>query len=328
MRESDQPEGLSRDSYLLDTSRFAEVGLSEDFSAWVQRRGYPVAWKRRVHWQFGIVGIGLLLSFFAGIAGHFVLWNWLAEERTREAGATFHYDHSGLGYLLVAVFAVILAAGAAVTWVQDNGPPDKREHDVLGSLILFLPTPGLNGYLSRKFYKWAFRDLGILPLAQQFEELARINRAFYGAPLKVLGGLVLILFVRDFRDYSLATPAGFTTHDTWTTASVHSSWQDLDAVRVGCWVSDKDGLQLSYVTHFKNGTEVNLLHGRPHLHDLAMAEFADERAHERGIKKEFETFNFGIHRGEAKKHEGCADAIDAKYPQEVADSLYALLTPR
>jgi hypothetical protein len=310
-----------RDSYALDTSRFSDVGLTEPFAAWVQQRRYPLAWKRRVKQQLFLCFLLMLLGFAGLFTAHFALWKFLEALRTRQTGGVFHYDQSGVSYLICAVFLIIFGAAALLTVLQDRSAARTREHDILASLIMLLPTPGANGYLSRQLYRWLFRDLGILRADQQLDELVRLNRNLYLVPTGWLALLVVVLFVRDFRDYSLITPAGATTHNTWTTLPSHSSWQDLEEVRVGCWIFDKEGLRLFYTPRFKDGTEVNLLSDRPKPHDFAMAEFVDQLVRERGLKKHVETFAYGIHRGEPKAHPDCPAAIMAKYPQEVAELL-------
>ena len=311
------------EAYLIDTSQFQELGLSDEFAQWVQRQRYPRAWKRRAFWQLAMGMGGLLVVGVVVLSGTSAIWNALEAARIQAAGAVFHYDHRVGFSLVIGLFAAIFGGYGLQFLLYERLPARQREHDILSSLIL--GTRGHGGHLIQKLYRWLFRGLAVLPADQQFEPLARLVRSSYLGPARWLALLFVILFVRDFRDYSLVTPAGASTHNTWTTAARHSSWHELTEVRVGCWLSKKDP-EIFYVTHFQNGAEVNLLGGQPKAHDFALAEFADQVVHERGIRKRYDTFSYGADKGKDRAHPGCADALNTKYPPEVMEQLYVLLT--
>jgi len=182
-RVKPRTEGTDLDdeeTYLIDTSQFQELGLSDEFAQWVQRQRYPRAWKRRTFWQLALSMGGLMVLVVVILSGTSAVWKALEAARIQGAGPVFHYDHM-LGFsLVISLFAAIFGGYGLQFSLYERLPARHREHDVLSSLLL--GTRGHGGHLTRKLYRWLFRRLAVLPADQQFEPLARLIRCFYLVP--------------------------------------------------------------------------------------------------------------------------------------------------
>ncbi len=225
--------------------------------------------------------------------------------------------------LFVSILSLGLISGLLVRGLSE----ELREYVAFASLETVAKAVGLNGNLTRAWYKASYKDLAGLRVDQQLLKIHQLNIAMYWRPFLAALFLVAPFILLDVNNYDVADEKGATFGPYFSPNRTTYPWEDATGVECGCWVFDKGEMKLYYEIHWVNGESYNLLDGKPNEMAITLADSVNRRLTERGVARRYATFTFGVHSGKLKNDPECAARLKESYSPETFDTLQRLIHP-
>lgn len=311
----------------VSTARFDEMGIPQNLIDYVSSRTYPKQYRKLLWGTYALVVVVMVGMFALLFWGNFALLGALEQVRTAGLDPPYQYFQDIGAGSIVLIFVIILSLGVVTSVIVRGLKKDLREYVVLASLEMAANTAGLNGRLTRAWYKASYKDLAGLRVDQQLLKIHQLNIAMYSKPF--IMGLLLAapLILLDVNNYDVANEKGATFGPYFSPNRTTHPWEDATGVECGCWVSDKGEMKLYYEVHWANGESYNLLDGKADEMAITLADSVNRRLTERGVARRYATFTFGIHSGELKNDPECAPRLRQIYSPETFGTLQRLIHP-